>query len=839
VKGYFRRALRAELCGGRSLFLLAVAGVALGVGSVLGIEILNAGAIGAFAGTVRAVSGEAQLTVFPRSESLPDSLLAEVLAVRGVRAALPVVKAEVALEGHPGASLDVVGTDLMAPQQLPEDVPRGELAQALSKPGWVAVSPAYAAAMGWRAGSPIAVSLGSRRLELAVGALVDFARRAPLASRSLAVMDIAQAQALFHLQGRLQEIEVSTDREDVALVRGRLEARFGEAIRVVTPGERVAEADTLLGAFRANLTALSLVSLFVGGFLVYASTQAALVRRREEFGVLRCLGATRSQVVRLVLIDSSLLGLLGTAAGIPLGWLSARENLVAVSATLRNVYLLQGVEGISLTPGLLVLAFLLGMAGALAGALLPALDLAREDPRALLSVRADPRGSGRAPLVAAVGGLLVVLLVLGLVLGPGRSWAPGGFALALALLWAAPLGAPLLLRATACGAPPRRFGVAYGTRDLAHHLRVTAAAAGALAVAVSMMGGITVMIGSFRQTVEDWLAATLRADVYVTTPSWRRGQGEATLAPSLVSRLAREPGVRAVDRLRQLSAEVGGHRISVSGFEASLPEAQGRVLLVWGNRREAFREVQQGAVLVSEPLWRKRGIGQSSGIDITGPRGTEHFEVAGVYRDYGAEAGSVLMDLGTLEAHYGKGSLTNLALYLEPGDDAEATVARLKSSFAGDALLIRSNRRLREQVLGVFEQTFAVTRLLQAMSLLVAVAGVTLALLVLARERSSEVALYRTLGATRGQVFRLFVGRALGLAASGLLLGGLGGAGLALILVHLVNPAWFGWSIALHPPWVTLIGQVLAVLGAALAASLYPALRASRTPMVELSRDAL
>jgi putative ABC transport system permease protein len=154
-------------------------------------------------------------------------------------------------------------------------------------------------------------------------------------------------------------------------------------------------------------------------------------------------------------------------------------------------------------------------------------------------------------------------------------------------------------------------------------------------------------------------------------------------------------------------------------------------------------------------------------------------------------------------------------------------------------LQVRSNRSLREEVFAIFDRTFAVTRLLQGMCLVVAAAGITLTLLVLARERVSELSLYRALGAGRRQIFGVFLGMGLGMAAFGLLLGSGGGIALALVLVFLINRTWFGWTIALHWPWTELAGQALTILAAAIAASLYPALRASRTPATELSRDDL
>ena len=873
---YFARALAGQLRRGRTLFLLAVVGVAIGVGAVLSIQILNQSALGAFSGSVRALSGEAQLSVLGAGPTLPDAVLPQVLETSGVAAARPLFRVDVALEGERGASLEIAGADLFAAAgQLPWDLPLVRLADVLATPGWVAVTPQLARERGWARGTRLSVSLGSRRVGLEVGALVDFQRVAPLASRRLAVMDLAQAQALFGAAGRVSQIDVvAAPGADVADLARRITSRLGPGFRAETPEQRVADAGALLAAFRLNLTALSAVSLFVGGFLVYASTQAALSRRREELGVLRCLGATRGQVLALVLADALVLGVFGTAAGVPLGWLAARLNVGAVSATLRNLYLLQGVEEVTLGLGLLLVGVALGLSGALAGALVPAFDVAREDPRALLSRRAAA-SPGRAPARLFAAGLALLAGAAAVTLGPLRRWPYAGFALAVAVLAAVPLAAPLLMRAAGRLPRPRRLGVAFGARDLAAHLRATAVAAGALAVAVSMLVGITVMIGSFRQTVEEWISGTLRADVYVTSPSWRRGRSDAVLAPEVVARLAAEPGVRRMDPLRQVAGEVGGRRVPVSGFDAAGAMGRGRVQLVTGDVAVALSKVAgAGQVLLSEPLARKAGIGRGDVIDIdfsaalplsplargeggkdTGVphptpsppqgeragerRGGHRFTVAGVYRDYGSEGGAVMMDLATLEAAVGPGPLTHVALDLASGEDVEGTVARLRSDLAGAALVVRSNRALRSEVLAIFEQTFAVTRLLQAMALLVAVSGVALGLLVLARERSAEIALVRALGATRGQVFRVFVGRALGIALAGLVLGAAGGAGLALLLVDVINPAWFGWSIALHWPWGVLAGQAVILLAAAVAAGFYPAARASRTPATELSRDAL
>jgi putative ABC transport system permease protein len=197
------------------------------------------------------------------------------------------------------------------------------------------------------------------------------------------------------------------------------------------------------------------------------------------------------------------------------------------------------------------------------------------------------------------------------------------------------------------------------------------------------------------------------------------------------------------------------------------------------------------------------------------------------------------VDLSAFARAFGEGPPSNAALHLLPGSDPEAAVARLRTDLREHALLVRSNRTLRAEVLAIFEQTFAVTRLLQGMGLVIAAAGVTLSLLVLARERRGELALYRALGASRPQLARIFLGRGLAIGVAGLALGAAGGAALALVLVHVVNPSFFGWTIGFHVPWARLAAQAGTILAAAAAASLHPSLVASRTPAQELSRDAL
>jgi putative ABC transport system permease protein len=272
----------------------------------------------------------------------------------------------------------------------------------------------------------------------------------------------------------------------------------------------------------------------------------------------------------------------------------------------------------------------------------------------------------------------------------------------------------------------------------------------------------------------------------------------------------------------------------------SLEDSEYRIPLRHGEPGPALRALRtSGAAIVSEPLARKADLSVGDTLFVATQSGAAAFPIAAVSYDYSSEAGAALISRETMERHYGPAPVHNVALFLKPGASSELALDRLRERLPDAPLEVRSNADIRREVFRIFDQTFAITRLLQGMALLIASAGITLTLLVLARERVAELALYRALGAQRRQIFRIFVGEGLGLGVLGLGLGVAGGLALALILIHVINPAFFGWTIHARWPWTQMLQQGIVILAVCGLASVYPALRATRVPARELSRDEL
>ncbi len=815
-------------------FLLSVLGVALGVAVVVAIDLANASAERAFALSSAALTGPATHEVVGGPQGVPEAEYARLRLMRRVRRSAPVVEAPVSRgDAGKGAPLTLLGVDPIAEAGLRTRFALGgdeaAFARLIAEPRTTLLPAATARRLGARAGDTIALHYGRRSFSLRVIGLLP--PRGPLDGRALRAVlltDIATAQEVLGFEGRLTRIDLVLP--DAAAVQA-LRAGLPPGLRLVGAQARSTSLEQMTRAFHLNLTAMSLLALLVGAFLIYNTMTFAVIRRFTEFGTLRALGVGGGQLVLQVELEAALIGLLGTGAGLLLGVSLADVLLGLVTRTINDLYYASSVSSVFLTPASFAKGAVLGVGATLAAALLPALEAGRIRPRAVMTRSAFEARVRRAlPLVAGAG--LVSMGAAGaLLLWPTRSLviafaALFGLMVGFALL--VPLLAVLLLR------PLRRFAAAsagqlgnLAVRAIRASLSRTGVALAALTVAVSATAGVGMMIDSFRGTVQEWLADYLRADVFISPLEAAGREQVLSMADARAVRALPRVAYVSVGRRIDLQTEQGRiqlfaldiPRASFSGFRFKHGDPAAA--------RRAFFE--GGAVIVSEPYAYRHDVGVGDRIVLPTPAGPRRFAVAGVYYDYGSDQGYVTMARATYVRVWHDPAITSLGVYLAAGASADGMAARLRRLLPQAARLdIVSNRGLREASLAIFDRTFTITSVLRVLAIVVAVVGVLSALLAIQLERARELALMRAMGLTPGQLWALVMGES---GILGLLAGVLAlplGALLSLVLVAVINRRSFGWTMQLHVD-PGLLGQTVALaVGAALLAGVWPAARMAR-----------
>jgi putative ABC transport system permease protein len=846
---------------------LAVLGIALGVAVAVSIDLANESARRAFSLATQAVTGRATHQIVGGPSGLPDDLYRVLKVELGARLAAPVLSGDVAAADRPGRTFTVLGIDPFSeppfrPYLGQEGSPAtssapgaaaGErreppardrlsvVAALVTRPGAVLISRATARDLGLTVGGRLAVRAAGVRRELQVAGLLDPGD--PASARALdglLVTDIASAQQIFGAAGRLGRIDliVSDDESGRALL-DRIARALPPGADLVTAGARAGTTAQMIRAFQWNLTALSLLALVVGMFLIYQTMTFSVVQRRPLIGSLRAIGVTRAEIFALVMSEAALIGAVGTVAGLGLGWALARGLLGLVTRTINDLYFVLSVRDVALEPLALAKGVLLGVGATLAAALAPALEATGAPPRVVMSRGALETRARR--LVPRVTGLGLGLLGLGGVI----LALPGGIVSGFAGLFVLMIGCALVAPAAALGllrlvqpAAAAAFGTLgrLATRGIVAALSRTSVAIAALMIAVSAAIGVGIMIASFREAVVSWLEGTLRADIYVSAPTLVGNRPDATLDPVLVARLAAMPGVARAGTSRGVLVSGPDGTVQVVALEVD-PARPPR----WRFREGSADTIWEGAgetVIVSEPYANRRGARMGGAIRLRTDRGERDFRVGGVFYDYGSSAGVVVMSRRTYDRFWDDRRVSGVAIEAAPGADREALMAAIRERAAGgQEVVVRSNRALRETSLQIFDRTFAVTGVLRTLTVAVAFIGMLAALMALQLERAREIAVLRTLGLTPRQVWGLVTAET---GLMGLLAGVLavpGGLMLAGILVFVVNRRSFGWTMPIDPsPAILFQGVALSVL-AALLAGLYPAWRMARARPAEALRD--
>ncbi len=816
---------------------LTVLGVALGVAVVVAIDLAIQSSRAGFRASTEAVAGRTTHSIVGSADDLPDSLFTALRIELGIRNAAPVVEGYVRSDAFPGQALRLLGVDPFSERPfrsyLGVSGPEIDIGLFVIQPNTLLLPSAMADSL--EVGDELSIVVGGRRLTASVGGVISPGDGVGSGLDGLLLSDISTAQDMLEMPGRLSRIDlILPEGSEGDALQQAIQAVLPPGARIELAGVRADQMAGMLRAFDLNLTALSLLALVFGMFLIYNAMTFSVVQRRELLGSLRTLGVTRGEIVRMVTGEALITAVAGTVLGLVGGIFLGRGLVRLVTQTINDLYFVLSVESVALPPAVLIKGALLGLIATLLATLPAVLEAVNSQPRASTTRSVvEDRARVLVPRAAALG---IVLILLGgaAFLVPSRSLTLSfvglsGTLLGMALLTPlATVGVIALLRPL-LGATIGILGV-MAARGVVQSLSRTAPAIASLVVAVSVTVGLGVMISSFRSSVSRWLDYTLQADVYVSPPSLVASRADGVLPADLVERLLNTAEVSGANTYRGATLTGPTGPINLMAVELD-PRGESSLSFLEGDRRAAFEKFRAGTgAFVSEPwAWRNEmGVGDTLRLPATG--GVVALSIEAIYTDYGSDQGVVMIGRTAWDRGWSDDRITSLGLFLHDGVDAEAAVDRLRTLVGPDQVaVIRSNRTLRAGSLEVFDRTFAITAVLRALAFVVAFIGVLSALMALQMERARELAVLRANGLTPRQVWGLVTAQTGLLGTVAGLLAVPAGIVLAVIMIFVVNRRSFGWTLQMELGAGVLVQTVVLAVVGALLAGLYPAWKMSRT----------
>ncbi|HEX4883327.1 MAG TPA: FtsX-like permease family protein, partial [Casimicrobiaceae bacterium] len=667
--------LRGSLAQNLGRSLLAVLAIALGIALGLAVQLINQSAVDELTQSVRTIAGDADLTVRGPRAGFPEQVYAALARDRDVAVASPVVEADVRVDGAT-EPLRVLGLDLFRAAAIqPGLFPQGGERFDTLRSDTVFLTNAAQRWLGLEPGATLVLQPGLRDVPLRVAGRVPGA-----GGQRLAVMDIAGAQLALDRLGLVTRVDLRlVPGTDVARFRERIGAALPPGVDIDRPEASLRATESVSRSYRVNLNVLALVALFTGGLLVFTTQALSVVRRRPQFALLRVLGVTRGRLAALVALEGALIGAAGGVVGLAAGYAIARAAVRFAGADLGSGFF-RGVEPtVVADPVTFGVFFLLAIAAAVGGSIVPAREAARAAPARALKAGDDEsalarlRPAWRGVVVIAAGAVLATL-------PPVDGLPLAGYAAIAALLIGTLLLMPAASIAILARLPtPRSAPAALALAQLRGAPGQVTVSLAAIVASVSLMVSMAIMVTSFRTSLDEWLGRVLPADLYVRVAVADAG----ALDEAQQARIASLPGIARIEFLREDQLLLDPARPRVVVLARPLPDREAGTKLPLVEPALARPADAPPALWVNEAMVDLYGFtpGRVVALPIGGREAP--FFVAGVWRDYGRPQGAVQLDRSAYVALTGDRSVTNAAVWIAKAGDANAVREAIRGALSG------------------------------------------------------------------------------------------------------------------------------------------------------------
>ncbi|MEC5128019.1 FtsX-like permease family protein [Verrucomicrobiales bacterium BCK34] len=805
-----------------STFLL-VAILAVGVAVFLSVRLASKAAVAGFGYFTESVAGESDFLLRPVAERFSDELLGPIrerLNESPVEI-MPVLEISGSVEKE-GLSLPVrlVGVDFAAMHNSRARVPSDQFIALMGRSEQVLVGAELANKLGLTAGNGLRLRLNDVDREVIVAGILTAERNQPPRPDGLLLIDLPELQKLADEQGALSRVEFRVppgfmfDQNWKQVGASMWDFAADRGLVLETPEERKSTITQMSAAFRLNLAILSGLAMFVGIYLILQAMEASVIKRRSEIAILRSLGVTPAQIRATWLWEGALLGIIGTLIGIPLGRLVAEGLVGTLARTINTVYYETAVSSITLSFSEIAFCLVFGCSASVTAAWIPARDASTIPPAQAL------RSTGAGGTVSYqknwLSGLLCSVIGIACTAFPpwtnaGTTRIPvGGYLAAIFLIVGGSLlignlfrPVALLLR-TGQDNAMRSYAASQLMLAGARH-RLTAAG---LAVAVGMALSTSLLVVSFEQTLKTWINHTQDADITVSAPGSNSLFIESSLSHAVWSEIETLSGVDWVERLRHYTVTIGGHDLILAGIDSSRKSAHVPEQ-IWLDPPDSpsLTEFDRTAAEIRFPGWisetlsRRFHLKKGSEIPLPTPSGIRTVEVQGIFAEYGKEIGTLVVARGLLEEWFVDKRVTKLSIHVESAHSVNEILIQIRDQFP--AISAVTSKQRQQESLRIFHDSFSVTYVLEAISILVAMTGLGLALVGLMLDRRNELSTLKMIGTTRQKIAAAAAWEGAGISFVGYLGGVILSLALGWILIFIINPQSFGWTLLYRLPWTT------------------------------------
>lgn len=830
---------------------LTFSGVVLGVAVILSVSIAGTSALRGYERMINEVSGKANLQVTTVSlTGFEENIVGKARNTPGVKAAAAsisyvgfVYPKDTSVQKNERYTLEIIGVDPKIDRQVRDyRIIKGNFLNQ-NTPDSVLLTDEFASNNKISLGQTIKIAGVGVIKKFKVSGLIGKTGAGRAENGKVVYVCLSTAQKLFNSQGEVNTIDIKIKEGfKTNQAKSKLAKKLGEEFEVLRPTTRTSDVENLLSSYQLALNFFSIMALFVGAFLIFNTFSMNITERTHEIGILRSIGATRGQILRVVVAEALVLGILGSGVGLLLGIGLAKINIAAMAD-----YLQTELGTLVVPSSSLLFAFFLGIGVTLISAIQPALKASKTSPLTAIQTSTATQSNLFAKISWLVGIAFIALgtflavygvTTTGLVFKNSILITQIGTLIVL-------LGFPFLLPSLMVplskilGWPVK---IAFRTegmlamRNMSRSRVRTALTVLTLMVGLIMVIGIEAMSLSYKVAVTEWVDSSVGADFFVHSVLSRGMMlGKASPMPlELMKEIEKVKGVAYVSPVKIIPARAFGKTISFVAFDPyTLPKVSG-TLFIKGDEKEGINKTKKGGyILVSTVLSEKHDLQIGDKIKIKTPKGEKEFKIAGVISDFSNNQGSVRGSWKDLEKYFNVNEPTSFDIKIKTSSNPKEVKKRLEEKIGKKyGLEVWSSRDFHNEVDRIVKQAFGLMDSIVYIAIIVAVLAVINTLTMNVLERTREIGVLRSTGAIKRQVAKIVLAEAAIIGVIGGALGILGGVFASAIMVR-ATIVESGFPLSYSFPTIPMISAGIVSVVISMLAGLYPARKAARTNIIE------
>lgn len=834
---------------------LTIVGIALGVAANIAVQMILATMTDSFSSMIDAVSGKVQLQISGGEAGVAEEIYDRIqirdeqgrAPIPGVAAAMPTIQ-NVTKYGTENVLILAVDTlnDRAARDYRMTDSEGAEIEDPLAflnAPNTLLLNREFAKRFNIAVDDTIDLMTSTGKKPFVVKGLLDASGPASAFGGNFALMDVYAAQLYFGREKMFDSIDLLLEPDaNVEAVKAAAESWLAGAYEVRRPEQRNQGVESLLRSMNMGLSIMTLVVMAMGGFIIFNTMTTSVYQRLREIGILRMIGVTRTGIWNVVAAEALILGVLGAAGGIAGGFLLGRFTVLHYIGKVTSLFIPANTTHAVFRPEMIATGTAMGLGITLLGALWPAWRATRITPLQVLRFGPGLAGGrqtnlARWTLAAAVAFAFTLVLAL----HPRFHTIDGIRGAMMFMLFvgvgATPLFMYLVLRlivpmSTWLRSALSRMAAENLMRDLGRSSMTVAA----FMVALAVLFEIYLFMGSMRAELKAWMDNVLKADVYITSSNNFATRTSVPMDPSMTDKLRSVPGIEHLVEVRLKLQDFKDSRIVLLGVNFAAYIEKARIQFPDEYDAEAVKRLvnNEGVMLSQNLVSRHPELKNATHVTLDTPHGRKDFPILSEVVDYTSETGTILFNRPLFIENFNDALVDTYHVYIQKGVDTQEIRRRI-DAIVGDNfnLFVLTNREFKSSIIEAIDQVFGLAVALEIVALAIALIGIVNNLLSNVIDRTREIGVLRSLGATKAQIRRIFLAQSAIMGFCGACVGAAAGWGIGIIHLKRLSIILSGWTMAVHFSAPVIACAFVFSVAFAASAGLIPAAKAANLQLRE------